>query len=61
MGPIEASLPRIAEHYRWQILLKCENASTLHDFMGRLMAEHPTHFSNRQVRTIVDVDPYFLL
>ena len=61
LGPIEASLPRIAEHYRWQILLKCENARTLHDFMGRLMAEHPTHFANRQVRTIVDVDPYFLL
>jgi primosomal protein N' (replication factor Y) len=61
MGPIEASLPRIAEHYRWQILLKCENARILHDFMGRLMAEHPKHFANRQVRTIVDVDPYFML
>ncbi len=61
LGPIEASLPRIAEHYRWQILLKCENARTLHDFMGRLMADHPTHFANRQVRTIVDVDPYFML
>jgi primosomal protein N' (replication factor Y) len=61
MGPIEASLPRIAGHYRWQILFKCENAKILHDFMGKLMAEHTTHFANRQVRTIIDVDPYFML
>ncbi len=61
MGPIEASLPRIAGHYRWQILLKCKNAMILHDFLGRLMTKHPTHFANRQVRTIIDVDPYFML
>jgi primosomal protein N' (replication factor Y) len=61
MGPIEASLPRIAERYRWQILLKCENAGILHAFMGRLMAEHPAHFANRRVRTVIDVDPYFML
>ena len=61
MGPIEASLPRIAGHYRWQILFKCQNAKILHDFMGTLMAEHTTHFANRQVRTIIDVDPYFML
>jgi primosomal protein N' (replication factor Y) len=61
MGPIEASLPRIAEYYRWQIFLKCENLKILHEFMGRLLAEHPKAFANRRVRTIIDVDPYFIM
>jgi primosomal protein N' (replication factor Y) len=61
MGPIEASLPRIAEHYRWQILLKCENTRVLHEFLGCLVAEHPTQFANRGVKTIIDVDPYFIM
>jgi primosomal protein N' (replication factor Y) len=61
MGPIEASLPRIAEHYRWQILLKCGNTRILHAFMGALLCAHPGHFSNREVKTIIDVDPYFIM
>jgi primosomal protein N' (replication factor Y) len=61
MGPIEASLPRIAEHYRWQLLLKSENTRALHEFMGTLLTEHPTHLSNRSVKTVIDVDPYFIM
>ena len=61
MGPIEATLPKIAQHYRWQILLKSSHFRVLHDFMGRLLAEHPAPFSGRNVRVVVDVDPYFML
>ncbi len=61
MGPIEASLPRIAEHYRWQLLLKSENTRALHEFMGTLLTEHPTHFTHRSVKTVIDVDPYFIM
>ena len=61
LGPIEAALPKIARHYRWQILLKSSHAKVLHDFMGRLLAEHPRQFANRNVKVIIDVDPYFMM
>jgi primosomal protein N' (replication factor Y) (superfamily II helicase) len=57
MGPIEASLTRVAGRYRWQVLLKCAGAASVHRFVGALMQTHPTLFSNTAVRVAVDVDP----
>jgi primosomal protein N' (replication factor Y) (superfamily II helicase) len=61
LGPIEASLSRIAEQYRWQILLKGEETRVLHRFTRRLMADYPADFADRQVIVVVDVDPYFVM
>ena len=61
LGPIESSLAKIAGRYRWQIILKATRTSALHQFVGRLMADHPAVFSNRRVRVAVDVDPVSLL
>jgi primosomal protein N' (replication factor Y) len=61
MGPIEASLPRIARYYRWQILLKSFNTKALHDYTGRLLAENPASFNNRSVKVAIDVDPFFMM
>ena len=61
LGPIESSLARIARRYRWQILLKGMRAKDLHQFVGRLMTDHPRVFNNRRVRVIIDVDPVSLL
>ena len=61
MGPIEAPLPKIAQYYRWQILLKSSAAGVLHDFVGRLLMENPAHFSNSRLKVVIDVDPYFML
>jgi primosomal protein N' (replication factor Y) len=61
MGPIEASLTRIAGRYRWQILLKSARISALHRFMHQLMTAHHTHFNHRRIRVAVDVDPVFLM
>ncbi|UCE57120.1 MAG: primosomal protein N' [Desulfobacterales bacterium] len=61
MGPIEASLPRIAQHYRWQLLLKSLNTKVLHDFIGRLLAENMASFTSRNVKVVIDVDPYFMM
>jgi primosomal protein N' (replication factor Y) len=57
MGPIEASLAKIAQRYRWQILLKGLHVKALHKFMGQLLSENPTMFNHYQVRVIIDVDP----
>jgi len=61
MGPIEASLTRIAGRYRRQILLKGSNTKMLHQFINQLMSDHPVLFNNRQVKVAVDVDPFFMM
>ncbi|MCP4105767.1 MAG: primosomal protein N' [Desulfobacteraceae bacterium] len=64
LGPVEAPLTRIAKHYRWQILIKGLNVKYLHLFVRRVMAENPSVFNkrlnNRNVKIVVDVDPFFM-
>lgn len=61
MGPIEASLTRIARRYRWQILLKGLNSAALHQFINQLMAESHSVFTHRRIQVAIDVDPVFLM
>jgi primosomal protein N' (replication factor Y) len=61
MGPLEASLARIAALYRWQIILKGLNAGKLHNFVGSLLAENGASFTGRSVKVVIDVDPYFMM
>jgi primosomal protein N' (replication factor Y) len=61
LGPIEASLPRIAKRFRWQILLKALSAKLLHRFVHQLLFENTGILNNRHVTVVVDVDPYFMM
>jgi primosomal protein N' (replication factor Y) len=61
MGPIAASLTKIAERYRWQILLRAMRAKALHQFVGQLLFENSAVFNSRAVRVVIDVDPIFLM
>ncbi len=61
MGPIEASLTRIAGRYRWQILLKGSNTGALHQFINQLRTECHSDFSHRRIQVAIDVDPVFLM
>ncbi len=61
MGPIEASLTRIAGRYRWQILLKGSNTGALHQFINQLRSEGHSNFNHRRVQVAIDVDPVFLM
>ncbi|MBW2569320.1 MAG: primosomal protein N' [Deltaproteobacteria bacterium] len=61
LGPIEASLYRIAKQYRWQILLKSKSARLLHSFVHKLIFENQAKINNRHVKLVVDVDPFFML
>ena len=61
LGPIEASLPKIARQYRWQILLKGLSAKLLHQFVKQLLFKNRLIFSNRSVKVVVDVDPFFMM
>jgi primosomal protein N' (replication factor Y) len=61
MGPIEASLTRIAGRYRWQVLLKGLNAKALHQFVNQLLSENPSIFARSPVQVAIDVDPFFMM
>jgi len=61
MGPIEASLTRVAGRYRWQVLLKGLTATALHQFINQLMSENPKVFARHTVQVTIDVDPYFMM
>ena len=61
LGPIEASLTRIARRYRWQILLKGTHTRVLHQFIDQLLSDHAPAFSRRQVQVAIGVDPFFMM
>lgn len=57
LGPVEASIFKIAKRYRWQILLK-GNTGPLHQFVRQLMAQESAMFHHREVKIVADVDPF---
>lgn len=61
LGPIEAPIPKIARHYRWQILLKGLKVTPLHRYLHKLMFENRAKISSRNVKVVVDVDPFFMM
>ena len=61
LGPIEASLPKIAIQYRWQILLKCPSIKQLHRFLHQLWFGKKANISIRDVNVVLDVDPFFMM
>jgi primosomal protein N' (replication factor Y) len=61
LGPIEAPLARIADHYRWQLLLKSSQPRVLHRFVHCLLFSDQSPKKTRAVSVGVDVDPHFLM
>jgi len=61
LGPIEASLPKIAKRYRWQILLKCPSIKQLHRFLHQIWFDNKANISTRDVNVVLDVDPFFMM
>ncbi|MBC2710196.1 MAG: primosomal protein N' [Desulfosarcina sp.] len=61
MGPIEAPLPRIANRYRWQILVKSPDTTMLHRFVHELIFGQRAMPTGRNIKVTVDVDPFFLM
>jgi primosomal protein N' (replication factor Y) (superfamily II helicase) len=61
LGPIEAPVARIKDHYRWQLLLKGCQSNHLHETVKRLLAALQANGLDRRVRIRVDVDPLNLM
>lgn len=61
LGPIEAAIPKLANRYRWQILLKSGTQSQLHHLSSVLVNETGKSLKHKDVRITVDVDPYSMM
>ena len=60
LGPVEASIQKIASRFRWQILLKSPSSSLLNGLVKSLLADKSAK-AKPDLRLVVDVDPYFLM
>jgi primosomal protein N' (replication factor Y) len=60
LGPVEAGIARVANRYRWRILLKGSDIQALHGLVRELLFGRPETTADRQVRITVDVDPYLM-
>jgi len=61
LGPIEAPISRMANRFRWQLIVKSEGVDLLHRFVRTLIFENGLHLSGNPVKIAVDVDPFFMM
>ena len=61
LGPIEAPIFKLADHYRWQILLKSHDQRPLHTLARQLVRETGRSLKQDGVRITTDIDPYYLM
>jgi primosomal protein N' (replication factor Y) len=61
LGPIEAPLFKIANKYRWQILLKGLEVKALHRFLHQLWIENRAMVNRSDVNVVMDIDPFFMM
>ncbi len=56
LGPAPSPIDRIRDRYRWQVLLKGQEAPVLHKICSKLM-EHYSTLTKGDLRISIDVDP----
>jgi primosomal protein N' (replication factor Y) len=61
LGPIEAPIFKMAEQYRWQILLKSQAQTPLHTLAEKIVLEAGGSLKEAGVRISTDIDPYHLM
>ncbi|MDL2330051.1 hypothetical protein LJC71_10000, partial [Desulfosarcina sp. OttesenSCG-928-A07] len=59
--PIPAPVARIANHHRWQLLVKGTSANLLHRFVEDLTSGQKPVSAKSHVRITLDVDPFYLM
>ncbi len=56
LGPAPSPIDRIRDRYRWQILLKGETPTVLHQICSKIL-EHYSNLTRGDIRVSIDVDP----
>ncbi|MBL0732434.1 MAG: primosomal protein N' [Desulfosarcina sp.] len=61
LGPIEAPVPKIANKYRWHLLLKSSQIRPLHRMVRKLFFDNTSKVRCRNVKVISDIDPFSMM
>ena len=61
LGPLKASIPRLARQYRWQIIIKAPSVTQLHGFVREVLFNRIDRPVASAVGLSVDVDPMMML
>lgn len=61
MGPIEAPIHKIANLYRWQVLLKSANTRVLHRLVRDFLNSAAYQKKEADIRISIDVDPFYMM
>ena len=61
LGPIEAPLPKIANRFRWQLLIKGPHVRSLHGYVRELLFGKDAVKGGKGIGLSIDVDPLFLM
>ncbi len=61
LGPVEASMAKVANRYRWQILLKSPSHARLRHFVQELLFSRNAPAAKGDLRVVVDVDPFSMM
>jgi len=61
LGPIEAPLARIADHYRWQMLVIGDRVGALHRLVHATVHGSGGVAGKKDIAVALDVDPVFLM
>ncbi|HZY60238.1 MAG TPA: hypothetical protein VFE56_10775, partial [Candidatus Binataceae bacterium] len=61
LGPAPAPIERIAQRYRWQLMVKAPSWSALRDPLTALRSELTPSAEAAEVQLTIDVDPVHML
>ncbi len=61
LGPAPAPFFRVKNNYRWRILIKARSVNSSLAFMERFLGENGTRELLKDVRLVIDVDPYDMM
>jgi primosomal protein N' (replication factor Y) len=56
LGPAPSPIDRIRDRYRWQVLLKGEKGSALHQICAEILEQYQK-LTKGDIRISIDVDP----
>jgi len=61
LGPVPAPLARVQRRYRWHLLLKGKNVTSLHGLAKTLRAEAEPEVRSAGIKIVVNIDPVDML
>ena len=61
LGPVKSPIFKIADNYRWQLLLKAKDISVLYKFLHQFLFVEYLPIKTPKVKSVLDVDPFFMM